>query len=240
MPVISPVTERPPYRYRDCKAVNILFTTDAAVLEGLLPPPLTPDLDQPSVLYIGHYVLADYDLPYNEAGLLVPARLDGRPVGAFAVVLYLDRANPIVGGREVYGWPKKDADQILVDEQEGRMLGEVTRYGHRIIRVTLAIQQTVDPIPERPKTPICFLKVIPSVQADGPPDVLKLNSTVIDPDVIRELRVGEGTLEFGDSPYDPFLAKIPVRRVVYSEVIVHDFTLGYGEVLLDYLATRGD
>lgn len=151
MPVISPVTERPPYRYRDCKAVNILFTTDAAVLEGLLPPPLTPDLDQPSVLYIGHYVLADYDLPYNEAGLLVPARLDGRPVGAFAVVLYLDRANPIVGGREVYGWPKKDADQILVDEQEGRMLGEVTRYGHRIIRVTLAIQQTVDPIPERPE-----------------------------------------------------------------------------------------
>lgn len=52
--------------------------------------------------------------------------------------------------------------------------------------------------------------------------------------------MGEGTLEFGNSPYDPFLAKIPVRRVVYSEVIVHDFTLGYGEVLLDYLATRGD
>jgi acetoacetate decarboxylase len=239
MPVISPVTERPPYRYRDSKAVNILFATDPAVLEGLLPPPLEPDLDQPAVLYIGHFVLADYDLPYNEAGLLVPALRDGKPAGSFAVVLYLDRANPIVGGREVYGWPKKDADQILIDERDGRIVAEVTRYGQRIIRVTLAIRQRVEPIPERPSNPICFLKVIPSVQEGAPPDVLKLNSTVIDPDVIRELRVGEGTLEFGDSPYDPFLARIPIRRVLYSEVIVHDFTLGYGEVLVDYLAERG-
>jgi acetoacetate decarboxylase len=240
MPAISPLTEPPPYRYRDCKAVNVLFTTDSAVLEGLVPPPLKPDLDQPSVLYIGHFVLADYDLPYNEAGLLVPVLRDGRPAGSFAVVLYLDRANPIVGGREVYGWPKKDADQILIEEQDGRIRAEVTRYGRRIISVTLAVRQTVDPIPERPKSPICFLKVIPSIQAGAPPDVLKLNSLVIDPDVITELRVGEGTLGFGDSPYDPFLATIPVRRVVYSEVIVHDFTLGYGEVLIDYLADRRD
>jgi acetoacetate decarboxylase len=240
MPFMSPLTERPPYRYRDCKAVNILFTTDPTVLEGLVPPPLTPDLDQPSVLYVGHFELADYDLPYNEAGLLVPVVRDGKPAGSFAVALYLDRANPIVGGREVYGWPKKDADQILVSEEDGRILAEVTRYGRRIIRVTLAVRQKVDPIPERANSPICFLKVIPSLQVDAPPDVLKLNSLVIDPDVITELRVGEGTLEFGDSPYDSFLAKIPVRQVVYSEVIVHDFTLGYGEVLIDYLADRRD
>jgi acetoacetate decarboxylase len=74
------------------------------------------------------------------------------------------------------------------------------------------------------------------VQRDAPPDVLKLNSTVIEPDVIKDLRVGSGTLEFGDSPFDSFLAKIPVQEVVYSEVIVHDFTLGYGQVVVDYLA----
>src|ERR1039458_10352081 len=133
---------------------------------------------------------------------------------------------------------RKDADEILIEEENGRIRAEVTRYGRRIISVTLAVRQTVDPIPERPKNPICFLKVIPSIQADAPPDVLKLNATVIDPDVIKELRVGEGTLEFGDSPYDPFLARIPIRQVLYSEVIIHDFTLGYGQVLVDYLADR--
>ena len=85
-----------------------------------------------------------------------------------------------------------------------------------------------------------LLKVIPSVQVGALPDVLEFNSLLIDPDVITELRVGEGTLEFGDSPYDSFLAKIPGRQVVYSEVIVHAFTLGYGEVLIDYLADRRD
>jgi acetoacetate decarboxylase len=75
------------------------------------------------------------------------------------------------------------------------------------------------------------------VKKDAPPDVLKLTSTVIDPDVIKELRVGKATLEFGDSPFDALLAKIPVKEIVYSETIVHDFTLGYGKVVVDYLAS---
>lgn len=236
MPVVSPISDRPPYRYQDCKAVNILFRTDPKALEELVPAPLEVDPHQPSVLYIGHFQFVDWDLPYNEAGLLVPVRCAGRPAGSFAVVLYLDQANPIVGGRELYGWPKKDADRILFDEEDGKISAQVTRYGRKIIQLSLEVQLQVDPIPERSASPIYFLKLIPSVQRDAPPDVLKLNSTVIEPDVIKDLRVGSGTLEFGDSPFDSFLAKIPVQEVVYSEVIVHDFTLGYGQVVVDYLA----
>jgi acetoacetate decarboxylase len=60
---------------------------------------------------------------------------------------------------------------------------------------------------------------------------------VMDPDVITELRVGKATLEFGESPFDAFLSEIPVRQIVHGETIVHDFTLGYGEVVVDYLAS---
>jgi acetoacetate decarboxylase len=236
MPVISPLIVPPPYRYRDTKVVNILFKTDPKILERLVPAPLKANPDQPLVLYIGHFILADYDLPYNEAGLLVPVLRDGKPAGLFAVVLYLDKANPIVGGREVCGWPKKDAEQILFHEKNGKITAEVTRYGKKIITVSFKVQQKVETIPERPKSPILLLKLIPSIRKDAPPDVLKLNSLVIDSDVIKELRVGKATLEFGDSPYDLFLAKIPVREITYSEAIVHDFTLGYGQVVIDYLA----
>jgi acetoacetate decarboxylase len=236
MPVVSPMIDRPPYRYKDCKAVNILFKTDPKVLKELVPAPLKADPYQPLVLYSGHFEFADYALPYNEAGLLVPVMRDGEPAGTFAVVLYLDQANPIIGGRELYGWPKKDADQILFNEESGKIIGEVMRYGEKIIQVSFEVQQEVDPIPERPQSPIFFLKLIPSVQKGAPPDVLKLNSMVIDRDVIKELRVGKVTLEFGDSPFDSFLVKIPVKEVVYSEVIVHDFTMGYGQVVVDYLA----
>jgi acetoacetate decarboxylase len=236
MPVISPSTPAPPYRYKDTKVTNIIFKTDASVLEKLIPPPLKPNPDQLMVFYIGYFQFADYDLPYHEAGLLVPVACEGKPSGVYAVVLYLDQPNPIVGGREVYGWPKLEAEQIAVSEESGRITASVTRYGKQIIKVGFEAQQKVDPIPERPKDTCYLLKLIPSIVKDAPPDVLKLVYTVLDPDVIKELRVGKATLEFGDSPFDAFLGKIPVQGILYSETIVHDFTLGYGEVVVDYLA----
>lgn len=237
MPIISPATPAPPYRYKDTKVTNIVFKTDSPVLEKLIPPPLKPNPDQLMVFYIGYFQFADFELPYHEAGLLVPVIRDGKPAGFYAVVLYLDRPNPIVGGREIYGWPKLEAEQIAVREESGKITASVTRYGKQIIKASFEAQQKVDPIPERPKDAHYLLKLIPSVEKDAPPDVLKLVHTVIDPDVIKELRVGKATLEFGDSPFDAFLAEIPVREITYSETIVHDFTLGYGDVVVDYLTS---
>jgi len=237
MPIISPeIGMPPPYRYRDTKVTNIAFKTDPAVLEKLIPPPLKPNLVQPLVFYIGHFQFADFELPYHEAGLLVPVMGEGKPAGLFAVVLYLDQPNPIIGGREILGWPKKTAQQILYNEKRGKITASVLRYGRQLVTVSWEAKQKVTSIPARPKDTLYMLKMIPSAEKDAPPDVLKLNSMVIDPDVIKEIRTGKATLEFGDSPFDDFLAKIPVREIVYSETIVHDFTLGYGEVVVDYLA----
>jgi acetoacetate decarboxylase len=235
MPVVSPMIPLPPYLYKDSQATNIVFKTDPEVLARLVPPPLEPNPDQLMLFYIGHFQFADYDLPYNEAGLGVPVIYNGKP-GYYAVVLYLDQANPIVGGREVYGWPKKEAEQILYQEEDGKVTAEVTRYGYSIIKVTFEATETLDPIPERVNDPWYLLKMIPSLEEGAPPDVLRLYSTVLNPDVITEMHLGTATLEFGESPADAFLSQIPVEQIVYSETIVHDFTLGYGELVRDYLA----
>lgn len=236
MPVVSSELIAPPFRYKDTKVTNIFFISDPSIFEKLVPAPLKLDPAQPVGFYIGHFQFADYEQSYNEAGLILPVSRDGAPAGWYAVVLYLDQTNPIVGGREIYGWPKKEAELVSYKEENGKIAASVTRYRKQIVKVSFEAQQKVDPIPERPKTITYMLKLIPSIEKDAPPDVLKLTSTVMDPDVIKELRVGKATLEFGDSPFDAFLAKIPVKAVVYSETIVHDFTLGYGKVVVDYLA----
>ena len=233
MPVISPLIVPPPYRYRNTKALNILFKTDAQILPKLVPAPLTPVADQPLVFYIGYFQFADYDLPYYEAGLLAPITYKDEP-GLFAVVLYLDKANPVVGGREIYGWPKKDAEAIWFAEEAGKIKAGVTRYGKPIIAAEFDVQQKVEAIAPRPKLPLYFLKVIPSIEKDASPDVAKLNSMVIDPDVITQQSIGKGSLHFGQSPWDP-LGEIPVTEVTYSELIIHDFTLGFGHTVFDYL-----
>ena len=45
---------------------------------------------------------------YTQAILAAPCSL-GERTGNYAVALYQDRTSTIVGGREIYGWPKKDA-----------------------------------------------------------------------------------------------------------------------------------
>lgn len=236
MPYLSPMIAPPPYRYRDTKALNILFKTDPKILAKFVPPPLVCSSDQPAVFYIGHFQFADYDLPYNEAGLLAPVSYHGKP-GLFAVVLYLDKTNPIVGGREIYGWPKKEAEEVSLVDDGGKITAGVTRYGKKIFSATFeASDAEVDK--GRPKAPLYFLKMIPSIEQGAPPDVLKLNSMIIEPDVITEGKTGAATLRFGESPYDAFVGEIPVGEVLYSEVIVHDFTLGFGKTEFDYLKER--
>jgi acetoacetate decarboxylase len=236
MPLISPMATPPPFFYKNCHSVNILFHTDATVLSKLVPAPLQADPTRPLIFYIGLFQFALWNNPYNEAGLLVPVIHEGKPAGTFAVVLYLDRASPIVGGREIYGWPKKDAEEVLFHEEAGKITAGVTRYGHKIIEVSFEAQQKVEPIPERPSDPIHLLKLIPSVREAAPPDVLQLTSMALSDDVVREMHTGKATLRFGASPFDSFLAEIPVGDIVYAESIVHDFTMGHGEIVVDYLA----
>jgi acetoacetate decarboxylase len=235
MPILSPmVSVPPPYRYKNTRNVNILFKTDPELLENLTPPPLKPTPNSLMIFYIGLFQFADFDLPYHEAGLLIPVTHKGKS-GNYPVVLYLDQPNPIVGGREIYGWPKKEAEKILFKEELGKITASVTRYGQLIIEASFEAQQEVHPIPERATEPMFTLKYIPSAQKDAPPDVLKLISSTNDPDVIAEMHIGKATLKFGASPFDDLLAKIPIQEFVYAEAIVHDFTMGYGELVVDYL-----
>jgi acetoacetate decarboxylase len=236
MPILSPMLGAPPpYRYKDTRATNILFKTDSELLEKLTPLPLLPNPNHLMIFYIGDFKFADFDMSYHEAGLLIPVIHEGRN-GTYPVVLYLDQVNPIVGGREIYGWPKKEAEKILFNEEHGKISAGVTRYGQQIIETSFEAQQKVDLIPDRPIEPMFTLKYIPSALKDAPPDVLKLISSTNDPDVIKELHVGRATLKFGVSPFDGLLARIPILEIVYAEAITHDFTMGYGDLVVDYLA----
>ena len=141
-----------------------------------------------------------------------------------------------MGGREIYGWPKKEAEKISFEEEHGKFSASVIRYGQQIIEVGFESHQRVDPIPERPKEPMFTLKYIPSALEGAPPDVLKLISCTNDPDVITELQTGKAALKFNASLFDGLLERIPIQEIVYAEVITHDFTMGYGKLVVDYLS----
>jgi acetoacetate decarboxylase len=169
---------------------------------------------------------------YKEVGIIVPVK-HGETSGVFFVALYLDTTAGVVTGREIWGFPKKDAD-ITFTEEGGSVSTVVSRFGFPLIKATMRRQTRVQAIPEAPPSALFNLKVIPSVKRGAPPDVLQLTSL---PSIQRtaELYEGPATLEFGGSPFDP-LDQIPILGVVGARFEVGSMELDYGDVVFDYLA----
>ena len=135
-------------------------------------------------------------------------------------------------GREIYGWPKKDAEISFIEENDG-ISAQVVRDGVTLVDAALHRSARIDPIPPQPGTPWFNLKLIPSVKKNAPPDVMQLTSTLMESET-RELYKGSATLELCSSDSDP-LGDIPVLGIVEGRYTVDDITLGYGDVIFDYL-----
>ncbi len=232
MPSVSSLYLQPPYAYKDNNGINIIFRTTPEVLLGLLPPRLSPNPHNLAFFYAGEFnVVSPVEVKYKEAGLGIPVLFEGRP-GNYYVFLYLDYAAGIVVGREIWGWPKKDAE-IAYNVENGIYRASVKREGKEIIRASVNASELVTPIPPQDNNPSFNLKIIPSVMKNHAPDVLQLTSAG-GSSTLKELSRGEAKLAFASSATDP-LGEIPVLEIVNGEQSVKDMSLDCGEVLVDYL-----
>jgi acetoacetate decarboxylase len=236
MPLSSPLFPPPPIQYRDNRILTIIFKTDPETVKKFVPKPLVPNPFNFMFFYVSklNIEVSETEIyPYLEAGIGVPATFSNT-MGNFAMVLYLDKALPIAGGREVWGWPKKDA-AINFDEKDGEIMASLERLGFPIISVQAKKLNKVDPIPNAPGMPWYNLKLIPSVEKNGPPDVFQLTATLNKDTKIKEYYACESSLEFKSSPYDS-LDEIEVIEIVEANFQVNDFVMDFGKVIHDYLA----
>jgi len=211
-----------------------VFRSSPEVLQELVPKPLLPNPNNLIFIYIGRLNIESPDAgryDYLEAGICIPV-VFSKAQGNYPVCLYLNKALPIVGGREIWGWPKKDAE-ITFSEKDGEISGRVERFGAVLLSLTGRLEKQVDPIPSQPELPWYLLKIIPSVKKDAPPDVCQLVSTRNIGVRTKELWNCTATLKLGTSPLDA-LGKIKVAEIVSAQFSVGDFAMDYGEVLHDY------
>lgn len=236
MPSTAPLYSPPPVQFRDNKIVVVLFKTKPEVLRTLVPEPLVPNPGNLMFIYVGELNIEDPTggiYSYLEAGIGVAAALS-KKYGNYAVYLYLDKALPIAGGREIWGWPKKDA-QITFKVQDGKINAKIERFGVTLISLSSTQLKKIDPIPDQPELPWFNLKIIPSVVKNSPPDVMQLTSALNTNSLTKELYYCKASMEFGSSPMDP-LGNIEIVEILGAQFKVTDFVMNYGEVLHDYLA----
>ena len=232
MPTVSSLYSPPPYAYKDNNSINIVFRTTAEMLRDLLPPPLLPNPENLAFFYAGEFnVEAPVKVKYKEAGIGIPVLYEEKP-GNYFVYLYLDLAAAIVPGREIWGWPKKDAE-ISYNIEKSVIQTSVMRDGIEIIRASVNASAQVKPIPDQVNIPAFNLKIIPSVKKNHLPDVLQLTSSG-GSSTRKELFRGEAALSFTSAPND-LLGVIPVLEILNGEHYVEDMSLDCGDVLIDYL-----
>jgi acetoacetate decarboxylase len=239
MPLNAPEYGTPPRTYHDSKLVSITFKTSPEALRKFVPKPMVPNPDNLVSVYIGQFNTPDYTNDdfifkgdsYLEVGFVVPVSL-GKQSGGYSLFLYLNKPGPAISGREIWGFPKKEADLTMVEEN-GKITISVERLGAKLMKATFLRGAKVEPVPNRPARTRYNLKYIPSVKKGAAPEVMQITS-YLQGTKLKELYSGKATLELSGTPVDP-LGQIPIVEIVRAEYMVLDGSVDYGDVVYDYL-----
>ncbi|MEK8095112.1 acetoacetate decarboxylase [Methylocystis sp. IM3] len=233
MPLTNPAYPRGPYRFYDREFIVITYRTDPEALAAVVPEPL--EVDEPIVKY--EFIRMPDSTgfgDYTESGQVIPVRFKGER-GSYVHTMYLDDAAPILGGRELWGFPKKlasprishDGDIVVCTLHYGSALcvNATVGYKHRIADETLIAKSLV--------APNFLLKIIPHV--DGSARICELVRYKMTDVVMKGAWTSPAALELRTHVACD-VARLPVREIVSAAHFKADLTLALGEVVFDYLA----
>ncbi|MGH3631473.1 MAG: acetoacetate decarboxylase family protein [Acidimicrobiales bacterium] len=222
-----------PRQYRSVRWLSAYCRSPKDNVAAGLPEPLELLDDGGATVqiefFVAHYADTPYG-PYIEAGAIAPCRYGGIEGQTYLPFLYLDKVGPIVGGRELMGFPKKDGD-VQFAQEDDVVRGHVTRGGVELMRFEANLEDVMEfdfePLPAGPR-----LLVREFPRADGPGcafrEILRKEA---DPDsVVRVSKQVRCSLAIGGTPDDPLdmLEPVEVLGGRYREL---DFALKYATVL---------
>jgi len=242
MPLASPSYPRGPYRFIDREYLIVSYESDPDAIRTALPEPLKPDGS--NCVYYEFIRMPDSAGfgDYTESGQVIPALFEGEHVN-FTSQMYLDDEPPIAGGREIWGFPKKNAKPRLaiihdtltgVLEYAGVVVAVATMgYKHQnlLYDVKGRKQCSSASIVEKMSQTQVNLKLIPDI--DGSPAIAQLVAYNLTDIQVKGGWSGPARLQLHAHVNAP-VADLPVRRVLGAVHFIADLTLPYGRVLYDY------
>ncbi len=231
-PYGAPLVPQFPLRMRDTEILTVVYRSDRAAIEAMVPAPLVLLGD---LVLVHVYAMHDAEWfgVYGESAVQIPVQHEASgTTGAYSPLLVVEGDGPVAAGREIYGPPKK-AGRIRLGVHGDLLVGTVRRNGITIIRATMPYKQVAGTAEDLEKhasfrTNI-NLKVIPDVDGSGAA-VSELTARTLDDVVVAEVWRGHGTLELRPNAQVP-VHLLPVREVVEAFHWWADFSLVDGEVI---------
>lgn len=220
--------------------VTAVWESNPDAVASVLPPPLKPT-GRPLV----RATISKVDLhghPLGAGSVAVAALHDGLE-GWYPLVMPMTDERALIGGREVFGEPKKLGEVTV--ERDGLVVRAVlARHGIAFVEVRGAVSGRL-PLPEPAEKLDFYYKFLPAVDGRGfDADPVLVHCTR--KEQFRALERITGDVVLRESVYDP-VADLPVRRLV--EITIGEKTTGQqgrvaervsAQALLPYIHQRYD
>ncbi|MGI5351523.1 acetoacetate decarboxylase family protein [Streptomyces sp. CA-250714] len=188
--------------------VLAVWETDPDAVAAVLPPPLEPAERPLMRANISQVQLPGF--PLGAGSVAVAARHAGTD-GWYPLVMPMTHERALIGGREVFGEPKKLGDVTLERGPHGTVRASLARHGITFVEVTGTVGAAL-PLPEPTGKLDFYFKFLPAVDGSGfDGDPLLVHC--LRHEKVRRLESVTGEVTLRDSPYDP-VADLPVRRLV--------------------------
>lgn len=220
--------ERAVRQFPGAQMIGLLYQTDPAAIERLLPPPLEPAAEPWALTYIAEFPGTNLGPGYREGALFIRCQYRGE-VGNYCLSMPLEAPEDrMLNGRDIYGFPKKLA-KVHFERQGNTATGWIERHGKRFVELNV---QTFTKLPEPPmKTGPNFLfKYLPSADLsagfDGPVHVVRQQSNL----EYTGFEMGMGQIKLEPSPHDPW-SEVPCVQVLSAYLIDANMTMQPGEVV---------
>ncbi|MFI1399650.1 acetoacetate decarboxylase family protein [Streptomyces sp. NPDC020681] len=187
--------------------VVAVWESDPDAVAAVLPPPLKPT-ERPLVrANISKVELPGY--PLGAGSVAVAALHDGRE-GWYPLVMPMTHERALIGGREVFGEPKK-LGEVTVERDGLVVRAALARHGIAFVEVRGAVDGPL-PLPEPAEKLDFYFKFLPAVDGQGF-DADPVLVHCVRNERFRRLEKLAGDVVLRESVYDP-VADLPVRRVV--------------------------
>jgi acetoacetate decarboxylase len=234
MPLVSPSGLQIDYKMKNREYFIITYETDIELLQAIVPEPLKVVSNIVKFEFMNMPDASGFG-SFSESGQVVEVEYEGQR-GSYSNMLFLNDLAPIAAGREIWGFPKKYGQPSLkvdVDTLVGQLRYNSTQVavgtmGYKYKELDTAVLQKA-----MEETPNFLLKIIPHANGKEA-SVCQLVKYFLKDMKVHGAWSGPAALQLFEHALAP-VSMLPVRKVVSGTHLVADLTLGFGEVVYDYL-----
>jgi acetoacetate decarboxylase len=228
---------RETYDFYNAEMLTVFYETKPEIVARLLPPPLKPAAMPLAFVFVANYPSTNFGVSYLESALFLRADFEGKE-GNYCLSMPVTNDMALIGGREVFGYPKKIA-QIYLKREGDRVHGWTERHGSRFLEVRVKLTGSFN-MPEvqpffteasDPNVIMYNFKYFPSPDGEGfdyNPRLIREIVTVCP----NSLAAGEAEIELAASPSDPW-SEVEVVRVLGATYAISNNSMQKGNVVAE-------